>query len=128
MRFMSAVGAVILTCLPQVVAAQSQPSVLEIFDQFAMAGAAAAECAKPDKASLTNYLANFQMVSTSASIELQKRYPDKSKAQIDEAMTKKFEFLSNKTADAVRKKGCDDAGVQKLVRLFSVQAKWQPGK
>lgn len=63
-----------------------------------MAGAAAAECAKPDKVTLTNYLANFQVVSTSASIELQKRYPDRSKAQIDEAMTKKFEFLSNKTA------------------------------
>jgi len=129
MRYVIYVATVIFIMLPfHAFSAQEKPGILEIFDQFALTNAAASKCTKPDNETLKHYLANFQMVSVYALMELQKQFPDRTKEQITEAMKLKSDFLSQKVNDVVRDKGCNDAGIQDLIKRFHFQAKWQPGK
>lgn len=102
--------------------------ILKIFDQFVISSAAASRCVKPDSETLNHFLANFQMVSIYASLELKKQYPKYTKDQIAGAMKRKSEFITQKMFEQIREKGCDDPAIQEVIKRFSVQAKWQPFK
>ena len=128
MRRITSVATVIALMAPlHASSAQEKLGILEIFDQFALANAAASKCIKPDNNTLMHYLANFQMITVYTSMELQKQYPNHTKEQITEAMKRKTELLSQKVHDVIRDKGCSDPRIQDLIKRFHVQAEWQPG-
>lgn len=106
--------------------ASNSPDILPIYDQFITSSAAASRCAKPDKETLNYFLANFQMVSTYASQELKKRYPDRTKAQIANVMKNRSDSITHKIFELVRERGCNDPDIQQVVKRFFVQAKWRP--
>jgi hypothetical protein len=108
--------------------AQGSPNILQIYDQFVTSSAAASRCIKPDKETLNHFLVNFRMVSSYASQELIKRYPERSKEQIASVMKNRSDAITQKVFELVREKGCDDTSIQQAVKRFSVQAKWQPAK
>lgn len=110
------------------VLAKDGPDILQIYDQFTTSSAAASRCIKPDKETLNQFLANFQMVYVYASKELIKRYPDQTKEKIADAMKKRGDSITQKIFEIVRDKGCDDPNIQQVVKRFYVQAKWQPSK
>ena len=127
-RFAIAVVATLLFPL-QALATQETPTILEIYNQFALTNAAASECIKkPDSETMTHYLANFQMVSIYALMELQKQYPDRSKEQLAQAMNRKKKHLYRIVQGIVREKGCGDSRIQDLIKRFDMQAKWRPGE
>jgi|GEM_PF-710131 len=129
MHWTKCVATVIYAVLPfHAFSAQEKPGILEIFDQFLLTNAAVSKCAKPDNETLKHYLANFQLVSVYTSMELQKQYPNRTKDQIAEAMRLKSELVAKNVRSLVDAKGCNDAGIQELIKRFHAQAKWQPGK
>jgi hypothetical protein len=107
--------------------AEEDLGILKIFDQFVVSSAAAGKCTEPDKETLTSFLANFQMVSVFAAQALKKQYPQRTEAQIAEAMERRNKAITEKMSDLVREKRCNDPGIQEAVKRFHVQAKWKPG-
>ncbi len=108
--------------------AEKGPDILQIFDMFVITNAAASSCEKPDDETLTNFLSNFQMVTIRASMELESRYPKKSKEQINEAMKKKSEYLTDKVKKIIKAEGCGTEKVKALVKRFYFHSKWNPYK
>ncbi len=108
--------------------AEKGPDILKIFDMFVITSAAASSCEKPDDETLTNFLSNLQMVTIRASMELESRYPDRTKEQITEAMKKKTEYLTGKVKKRIEVEGCESENVQGLIKRFHFHAKWNPYK
>ncbi len=108
--------------------AEEGPGILKIFEQFVTSNAAASRCIKPDNETLTDYQANFLMVSIYASQELVKQYPKYTRDQVAGAMKRKSDLISQKVFEIVSEKGCDDPSVKEEIKRFNAQAKWKPGK
>jgi hypothetical protein len=124
-RYLLAVG---LLTVAHPALSQEGPDIVKIFEQFVTSSAAASRCVKPEQETLNHFLANFQMVTTYASQELEKRYPQRTKEQIMGAMKVQSDAISQKVFELVKQKGCDHADIQEVVKRFYVQAKWQPLK
>jgi hypothetical protein len=102
--------------------------ILSIFDQFVTSGAAASQCDKPSKETLTKFLANFQMVSILASKKLKEQYPKATSERIEQAKKKRTEKITTEVEEIVDKNGCDNPDVQEAIKRFYVQAEWKPGQ
>ena len=102
------------------------PDILKIFDAFVVSSAAASKCEKPDQETLSRFLVNYQMVTVRTRQELKRRYPDRTDAQIDNAIKQKSKAMSERVHDVIGKQGCNDNKVQDLIRRFYFHAKWDP--
>jgi len=119
--------AVLAAILGSSAVADDGPGILKIFDQFVVSSAAASKCAQPDKDTLTNFLANYQMVYLYTAQELEKQYPQRTKEQIADAMNRKLQAITDSIFTLVAEKGCADPEVQQVVNRFFAQAKWKTG-
>ena len=108
--------------------AQNDPEILQIFDQFVSSNTAVSKCEKPDKETITHFLANFQMVSDSALKRLKETYPEYTENNISRSMKKRRELITQKANELVEAKGCADPDVKLAIKRFYVQAKWKPGQ
>ncbi len=108
--------------------AQNDPEILQIFDQFVSSNTAVSKCDKPDKETMTRFLANLQIVSDIASKRLKETYPEFTENNISRSMKKRRELITQKANELVEAKGCADPDVKLAIERFYVQAKWQSGQ
>ena len=117
---------VLLILLSSTAQAGDKIGILKIFEQFTLASAAASKCIKPENKELTSFLANYQMVSIRASMEIQKRKPELTKSQAAEIVKKGGKRATEAVYKVIEKEGCKSPKIQDLIKRFHMQAKWDP--
>lgn len=117
-----------ITLLSTPLHADDGPGVLQIFDQFLVSNAAASQCAEVEPETLTKFMSNFRLMGVYAARELKKRYPERSKDEIESAIAKRMQVGSERLEAMIAERGCDDPQVQQVVKRFFVQAQWEPLK
>jgi len=70
--------------------------ISKIFDQFVISSAAASKCIKPEEKALTDFLANFQMITTYTHQHIAKKYPSFTKDKIADVIKKEVIQLLKK--------------------------------
>ena len=100
--------------------------ILKMFEHFALASAAVSKCIKPEKADLSSFLANYQMISFLVAKEIKNRKPNFSKSQISSIMKVGSEKTTTAVHAVIEKEGCESPKIQDLIKRFHVQAKWKP--
>lgn len=103
--------------------------ILRIFDQFAVVATVANKCIAKDqidKNDVASHMANHRMILTMAHPVLKRRYPHRSDTEIAEAMKQRVTAVSSNTNAKVDKTGCETHEMERLIKLFHVQAKWKP--
>lgn len=99
-----------------------QLDIVQIMGQFVQASYATSRCAKPDQKALSNFLANFKIVSVRATEELKKRNPSQSDQQIVDGLKQRTGAVEKAIDEAIRTNGCSDPRIQDLLKRFDVQA------
>jgi len=117
---------VIIILLSSTAQAGDKIGILKIYEQFTLASAAAGKCIKPKKEELTDFLSNYQMVSISALMEIEKRKPDLTKNQVAEIINKGSKKATEAVYKVIEKEGCRSPKIQDLIKRFHIQAKWTP--
>lgn len=109
-------------------AAEQQPAILQIYDQFVVTSAAAGQCLKPDPEELKKFLANFQTVTVHAGAQLESANPGRTREDLAGVMKQRGEEITARVNDLIKQRGCDDKEVKMVVERFHAQAQWEPGK
>ncbi|MCL7744006.1 hypothetical protein LV476_03440 [Guyparkeria hydrothermalis] len=109
-------------------AADEGPGILQIFDQFVVSNTAAAECAEVDADTLAHFMANFRVVTSYTVRELRKQYPERSMEEIERAVPRKIQALTERMESVITERGCSDPNVQMVLKRFYMQARWDPLK
>ncbi len=117
---------ILIILLSSAAQAGDKIGILKIYKQFTLASAAAGKCIKPEKKELAEFLANYQMVSIRASMEIQKRKPELTKSQAAEIIKKGSKKATEAVYKVIEKEGCQSPKIQDLIKRFHVQAKWNP--
>jgi hypothetical protein len=107
--------------IPSLAPAQ-QLDIVQIMGQFVQAGYATSRCAKPDQIALSNYLANFKLVTFRAMEELRKRNPSQTEQEIVGELKQRTEAVEKTIDEAIRTNGCSDPRIQDLLKRFEIQA------
>ena len=116
----TALAAIALTVSPFAVA--QQLDIVQIMGQFVQASYATSRCSKPDQKTLSNFLANFKVVSFRAVEELKKRNPNQSEQQIVDGLKQRSSAVEKAIDEAIRTNGCTDPRIQDLLKRFEMQA------
>ena len=103
-------------------AAAQQLDIVQIMGQFVQASYATSRCAKPDQKTLSNFLANFRIVSVRATEELKKRSPNQTEQQIVDGLKQRTSAVEKAIDEAIRSSGCSDPRIQDLLKRFEMQA------
>lgn len=109
-----------LTVSPFAVA--QQLDIVQIMGQFVQASYATSRCSKPDQKTLSNFLANFKVVSFRSVEELKKRNPNQSEQQIVDGLKQRSSSIEKAIDEAIRTNGCTDPRIQDLLKRFEMQA------
>ena len=102
------------------------PEILRIYEDFTRVSTSAGACAKPSKEELTNFLANYQMVSALALQKIQEMKPSFSKEQAAEKLKGAGKGITKQTQEKISKEGCDSASIKELVEKFHKLSDWKP--
>lgn len=111
-----------LTFLISPLAAAQQLDIVQIMGQFVQAGYATSRCAKPDQRTLSNYLANFRLVTFHAMEELKKRNPSQTEQEIADRLKQRTGAVEKVIDETIRTNGCNDPRIQDLLKRFEIQA------
>jgi hypothetical protein len=103
-------------------AAAQQLDIVQIMGQFVQAGYATSRCAKPDQRTLSNYLANFRLVTFHAMEELKKRNPSQTEQEIADRLKQRTGVVEKVIDETIRTNGCNDPRIQDLLKRFEIQA------
>ncbi len=103
-------------------ASGQQLDIVQIMGQFVQSGYATSRCAKPDQRTLSNYLANFKLVTFRAMEELRKRNPSQTEQEIVERLKQSTGAVEKAIDEAIRSNGCSDPRIQDLLKRFEIQA------
>ena len=117
---------ILIVLLSGAAQASDKIGILKIYEQFTLSSAAAGKCIKPEKDELTDFLANYQMVSIRALMEIEKRKPDLTKAQATDIIKKGSKKATEAVYKVIEKEGCKSPKIQNLIKRFHMQAKWKP--
>jgi hypothetical protein len=110
--------------IPSLATAQ-QLDIVQIMGQFVQAGYATSRCAKPDQRTLSNYLANFKLVTFRAMEELKKRNPSQTEQEIADGLKQRTGAVEKAIDETIRTNGCNDPRIQDLLKRFEMQASLQ---
>ncbi|WP_147431328.1 hypothetical protein [Azonexus fungiphilus] len=116
----TALTVIVLTISPFAVA--QQLDIVQIMGQFVQASYATSRCSKPDQKTLSNFLANFKVVSFRAVEELKKRNSNQSEQQIIDGLKQRSSAVEKAIDEAIRTNGCTDPRIQDLLKRFEIQA------
>lgn len=111
-----------LTFLISPLAAAQHLDIVQIMGQFVQAGYATSRCAKPDQRTLSNYLANFRLVTFHAMEELKKRNPSQTEQEIADRLKQRTGAVEKVIDETIRTNGCNDPRIQDLLKRFEIQA------
>ncbi len=111
-----------LTFLTSPLAAAQQLDIVQIMGQFVQAGYATSRCAKPDQRTLSNYLANFRLVTFHAMEELKNRNPSQTEQEIADRLKQRTGAVEKVIDETIRTNGCNDPRIQDLLKRFEIQA------
>ena len=117
---------VVLVLFSSLSQAADKTDILRIFQQFTLSSAAAGKCIKPKPEELTSFLANYQMVTTFAIREVQKRKPTMSKAQAESFLVAGGKRATNAVYKVIAETGCETPKIQRLIDTYHLQARWKP--
>ena len=104
------------------IACAQEQSILDIFDQFAAANSAAGYCVRPDGAKLNHFVANFQVISTNAAVELKQRNPTTSGEGISKMLQDRYAQIDGIVDQVIQDEGCEGPKVQETLRQFRTLA------
>jgi hypothetical protein len=102
--------------------------IIKVFDQFVVSSAVIGSCEKPNQEIVDNFFVNFKAVLMYTQLELEKKYPAVTKNKIQKIISSNINRMRLKTQKIVDKEGCDNPGIQEIIKLFYVQANWKPYK
>lgn len=102
--------------------AQQKLDIIQIMGQFVQANHAASKCLKPDRDTLSHFLANFKIVTVRASEEMQKRNPGMSEQQVAEKFKSGSDAVAKQIEGVLGTNGCGDPRIQDLLKRFEIQA------
>ena len=102
--------------------AQQKPDIIQIMGQFVQANHAASKCLKPDRDTLSRFLANFKVVTVRAGEEMRKRNPAMSEQQVFENFKRASDAVAKQIDEVLITNGCGDPRIQDLLKRFEVQA------
>lgn len=123
-------GKALKFCLPIIGALVAAPSamaqqkldIIQTMDQFLQASYAVSKCGKPDQATHSKFLANFQVVTLRAADEIKKRNPGMSEQQVFETFRTSNTTVARQIDGVIQSGGCGDPRIQDLLKRFEIQA------
>lgn len=110
--------------------AQDMGQVGQMFDTFTVSPVAASRCDQPDERTLSRFTANLMVVQEAILNEYCKRYPRADDANLLGIIDRRINQLGGNVEKAIAQRGCMDASIIRLVRLFELNARpdlFQPG-
>lgn len=113
-----AIAASLGSLAPAPARAQGAPEILETFDSFVLANAAAYRCLRPYEDALNRFLTNYQNVAVSAHMKLTKLWPDRSNAEIKQMMKERSRTLTDQLHWRLEQEGCQGPTITELLHLF----------
>lgn len=99
-----------------------QLDIVQIMGQFVQSSYAARKCATPDQKTLSNFLANFRVVTFRATEELKKRNPGQTEQQIVDGLKQRTSVVEKAIDGAIQANGCSDPRIGDLLKRFEIQA------
>lgn len=102
--------------------AQQKLDIIQIMGQFVQANHAASKCLKPDRDTLSHFLANFKVVAIRAAEEMRKRNPAMSEQQVTESLKRGSDAVTKQIDGVLDINGCSDPRIQDLLKRFEIQA------
>jgi hypothetical protein len=117
---------VLILVLSSTAHAADKIGILKIYEQFTLASAAAAKCESPDKQELTDFLVNYQIVLTRTLMEIKERKPSLTNKQAEKIISSGNEKATEAVYSVINTEGCESQKIQDLIKLFHLQAKWNP--
>lgn len=109
-------------CALPVMAQQTGPDILTIWDQFSISNAIASKCTKPADDKLNKFLSNYMTVTVHTSMRLKELRPVLTSAEIDQSMKDRYAQIDKAIANVIAQESCDGPRVQEALRRFDFQA------
>ena len=117
---------ILLILLSGTANAEQNIKMLQIYEQFTLASAAAGKCIKPKKDLLTSFLANYKMVHIRALQQIKKLKPKITNKQAANILNKGGMQATNTVYKEIKENGCESGKIKDLIKRFHMQAKWKP--
>ena len=103
--------------------AQYMGQVGQMFDSFTVSLVAASRCDQPDERTMSRFMGNLMIVQDAILGEYRKRYPRADEATLLGVIDRRINQLGGNVEKAIAQRGCMDASIIRLVRLFELNAR-----
>ena len=107
-------------------AQESGSGLIDVYDQFVVASAAASACLAPDPDRISQQLETFWAIQRRVEAEHAITRPGVSAHQINGDLLDRARRMRGRILAYIDSQGCDDPVVVDLVMLFLAQSDWLP--
>lgn len=107
-------------------AQQSGSGLIDVYDQFVVASAAATACLAPDPDRISRQLETFWAIQRRVEAEQISTRPGVPAYQINGELLDRARRMRSRILAYIDGNGCDDPAVVDLVMLFLAQSDWLP--
>ncbi|WP_454016787.1 hypothetical protein [Azospirillum sp. Marseille-Q6669] len=122
MRPMIALACGMLLSVAPAMAQAQGPDILTIWQQFSVSNSLASKCVKPDKAKLTKFLENYQIVSTHAALRLKQMNPEWGRDRVDKTMAEHYAAIDKAVSEFLAQETCGGQKTKEALQRFDMQA------